>query len=395
MRQKSPLRPMHETMGTGRPKARIGGIGDVCATRGRETGRRALLTPLIVKPIHQSVMRRRAVDPISPWFVAAEELGEYIGIRFGQAAADPQNPQWIFLPHTGVDGIGGLADILRRRGAEVSPLAQIKHHSGVSWLSLLRSIPKYVSPRHKVEWASLSGIRRASTKTDPPTAVGWHVFDETATTQIRKVCRKAEITVNSFLLKHLTKAIRPFLKDQAATVPWMVPVNLRGGVSRERDIENHSSYVGVKVHSYDTVHDVHRAIYQALARGEHWANWFAYRSGLLLTAGMRRYMIAIERCMSQWNIGSFSNLGDWDPEKQITQLGCEGPWLFTPPVLRCQLVGAGCLTFQNRLSLTIQVHPELTIDSEVPKAWVHGWVKEIEIDLASVLALPASVTWAV
>ena len=87
--------------------------------------------------------------------------------------------------------------------------------------------------------------------------------------------------------------------------------------------------------------------------------------------------------MSQWNLGSFSNLGDWDPEKAISQSECEGTWLFAPPVLRCQLVGAGCVTFQNRLSLTIQAHPDLTNDSSVPEAWIQNWVKEIEMDVAS------------
>lgn len=338
-------------------------------------------------------MRKKASDPISPWFVAAEELNEFIGIRFGRVVDKDDEPEWTFLRHTDFDGIGGLAEILRQRGADISRLPQIKHYSAQSAMALVKAIPKYLSPRRRLEWGQLPGVRQPSTKSDPPRAVAWHVFDEGATTQIRRVCRKAGVTVNSFLLKHLTKAIRPFLKDQSSAVPWMVPVNLRGGVTRERDVENHSSYVGVTVQSYDTVYDVHRRVYQSLGTGEHWANWMSYRSGMFLTGGMKRFLIAIERCMSQWNLGSFSNLGDWDSEKKITQPGCEGPWLFSPPVLRCQLVGAGCVTFRNRLSLTIQAHPELTTNTEVPKAWVQGWVKEIEMDLASLLAEPVVVPW--
>ncbi len=52
----------------------------------------------------------------------------------------------------------------------------------------------------------------------------------------------------------------------------MIPVNLRGKVVRSRDTANFSSYVGVKVRSYETVPEVHRSIYAALASGEHWAN---------------------------------------------------------------------------------------------------------------------------
>jgi hypothetical protein len=99
---------------------------------------------------------------------------------------------------------------------------------------------------------------------------------------------------------------------------------------------------------------------------------------------MKVFLINHDLAMSQWNLGSFSNLGDWDPEKTITQHECKGGWLFAPPVLRCQMIGAGCVTFQNRLSLTIQAHADLTTSPEVTRTWVDNWVKEIEMDVASV-----------
>jgi hypothetical protein len=165
----------------------------------------------------------------------------------------------------------------------------------------------------------------------------------------------------------------------------MVPVNLRGKVVRNSDVENHSSYVGVKIESFESVRDVHQKIYSALASGEHWANWYGYKSGRFLSARLRRMLLSNELATSQWNIGAFSNLGDWDPEKKLAIRECEGTWLFCPPVLRCQQVGAGCLTFQNCLSLTIQVHPELTTSSEVPRVWMQNWIKEVELDLGGVV----------
>jgi NRPS condensation-like uncharacterized protein len=335
-------------------------------------------------------MSKKAFDFITSWFTAAEDLGEYIGIRFGQIAPGKSEPEWIFLRHAEFDGIGGLAEILRRNGASLGRLPQIKYPASPSIFPLLRMAPKFLQPRQRVKWLPLNGIPANNGSPQPPTAVAWHVFDESATTQIRRVCRKAGVTVNSFLLKHLTKGIRPFLEDQSSMVPWMIPVNLRGKVVRDRDTENYSSYVGVKVQSYETVYDIHRNIYAALGRKEHWANWYAYQIGRFMSKGMQKFLIKKELAMSQWNIGSFSNLGDWDPEKEITQTDCLGDWLFCPPVLRCQLVGAGCVTFQNRLSLMIQAHSELTTDSTVLKNWVQNWVKEIEFDLVGGLADPTS-----
>ena len=337
-------------------------------------------------------MSKKMTDAISSWFIAGEELGEYIGIRFGRLAPGEANPEWIFLRHTDFDGIGGLAEILRRRGAAVDRLPQIKYPLASSRLSLMRALPGYLGARRPVQWGPLGRGPAPGQAAQPPAAVAWHLFDESATTQVRRVCRKAGVTVNSFLLKHLTKAIRPFLADQSSVVPWMIPVNLRGKVDRGRDTANHTSYVAVRVKSYETVHDIHRNIYSALGRGEHWANWQVYQFGRFMTAGMRRAVVASERAFSQWNLGGFSNLGDWDPDKQITQPECLGGWLFCPPVLRCQVVGAGCVTFQNRLSLTVQTHPNLTNDPGVVTVWVQNWVKEIEIDLASVLE-PETAHW--
>jgi len=331
-------------------------------------------------------MSKKATDPIAEWFVAVQRLGDYIGIRSGRVPCGAKDPEWIFLPHTHVDGIGGVAEILRQRGAKLERLPQIKHPLSPSWSAVFRAIPKYLAPRHRVKWLPLEQGDGAADGAQPARAVGWHVFDEGPTTQIKRVCRKTGVTVNSFLLKHLTKAIRPYLEDQSSVVPWMVPINIRGKVDRGRDTDVHTSYVGVRVRSYETVQDIHRNIYAALNTGEHWANWRMYLLGRYTTAGIRDYIVAKELGTSQWNLGAFSNLGDWDPEKKITAPDCQGAWLFCPPVFKCQLVAAGCVTFQNRLSLTIQAHCSLTTNPAVTKTWIQNWVKEIEIDLDSMMS---------
>jgi hypothetical protein len=335
-------------------------------------------------------MSSQTKDAIRLWFTAAEDLNEYVGVRFGHIPPTGGDPVWTFLPHSEFDGIGGLAALLRQRGAVLPRLAQLKHPASSSPLALIRLLPDYLGPRRRLRWMLEDGQPQPSHRQQAPLALAWHVFGEHATMSIRRVCRKVSVTVNSFLLKHLTKAIRSSLQDQSAVVPWMIPVNLRGRVAREQDVQNHSSYVSVRLRSYDTVYDVHHCIYRALARGEHWANWHAYKLGGWITAGMRRFLIRVEHATAQWNVGGFSNLGDWDPERQITEPHCRGCWLFAPPVLRCQMLGVGCVTFQNRLSLLIQVHPELTTNPIVPRKWIEAWVKEIEMDIASVLAEPVS-----
>ncbi len=310
------------------------------------------------------VMPQDATDLISSWFLAAEELGEYIGIRFGWMPPGATEPQWTFLRHAEVDGIGGLAEILRSNGAALPRLPQIQHPAPPSLGACLRTWPKYLKPHRRVEWIPLEqGPKLEAGK--PPAAVAWHVFDENTTLQIRRVCRKSSVTVNSFLLRHLTKAIRPFLQDQSSIVPWMIPVNLRGRVSRDPDSSNHSSYVGVRIRSYETVHDVHRNIYASLASGEHWANWYAYQSKRFLTRGMQRALIRSGKCISQWNLGDFSNLGDWDPDKEIQNPRSQGTFLFCPPRAADADAGRRLRHFSIAHGpFCLQAHPELTTNSQ-------------------------------
>lgn len=326
------------------------------------------------------------------WFLSLQETGEFIGIRFGRIPPGQTEPEWIYLPHTDVDGIGGFAQMFRDKGVDWPLLPQIKHPSPPNRLAVLKNLPKFLIPRRRLTWRTTNDRAHSAAYTEAPPAAAWHAFDEETTKRIRQVARRESITVNSYLLKHLAKAIRGFLEDPSATIPWMVPVNLRGKINRSADIENHTSYVSVGVHPYDTVYDVHRKIYTALARGDHWSNWYSYDSSRILPAGARRYLIRIEKCMAEWNIGSFSNLGDWDAECKVTHPSLAGTWLFAPPVLRCQQLGCGCVTFQNRLALVIQAHPELTTDPAAPRAWMQAWIKEIQTDVSSVLSANVSPT---
>jgi hypothetical protein len=327
-------------------------------------------------------MNKKASDPIAPWFIALEALDEFIGMRFGRIAPGQSDPEWVFIRHADFDGIGAFSEIFRKRGATFDGLPQARHPAKPSLFSLFRLLKMYLQPKRRLKWKNLGPSMKVSGMPQPPLAVAWHAFNEVETVQIRCACNAARVTVNSFLLKNLTKAIRPYLEDQAAVVPWMIPVNLRGRVACERDTANHTSYAGVRVQPSDSVHDIHQNIYAAMEREEHCANWFAYELGRFTTHGMRKFLIAKELATTQWNLGAFSNLGVWDSEKKITQPECLGNWLVCPPVLRFQQVGAGCVTFQNQLGLTIQAHPELTTDLTVCKSWMINWVKEIEQDLA-------------
>ncbi|MCW1884743.1 hypothetical protein OKA04_08385 [Luteolibacter flavescens] len=304
-------------------------------------------------------------------------MGEFVGIRYGQIKPGSKEVEWHFLSHIEYDGIGAFAKLLRERGADIRDLPRITHHAPLSWGAFLRSVPELLAPRRRLKWQKLPSGDPLPKQTPTP-AVAWHVFDEDQTAKIRRSARNSQVTVNSLLLKYLDRTIRPYLEDPSQANPWMVPVNMRGKADQPEDTGNHSSYVGIRVLASEGARDVQNHIYESLAKGRHCANWKAFDATRFTSEKMKHHLIRTDRATSQWNLGSFSNLGVWDAEKQIDAPECQGDWLFAPPTLAIQMLGAGCVTFRGKLSLTLHVHPDLTTSPEVPAEWMRRWVREIE-----------------
>jgi len=328
-------------------------------------------------------MSSAGYDPIRPWFLAGESLGEFIGMRFARIPPGKSEPDWIYIRHCDYDGIGAIKKMFTERGGTVGELPQARHPAKPSFGSLFKLLKMRMQPRQRLKWKDLGKSRKMSSPPQPAPAAAWHVFSEAETLRMRKISNAAGVTVNSFLLEQLSVIIRPSLEEgSAAAIPWMIPVNLRGRVTSSGELANHTSYLSVTVHPTDSLREIHQSTQAAMDREEHCTNWFAYGLGKYLPHELKKFIIAKELGTSQWNLGAFSNLGAWDSEKKITSPDCVGDWLVAPPVLRFQQVGAGCITFQNRLSLLIQAHPELTIDAAVCRTWMQNWVKAIQMELA-------------
>ncbi len=323
------------------------------------------------------------------WFRAGEELGECIGIRYGHLAQGSDEPEWLYYPHTEFDGIGAWAEILRSRGVQLQNLPQIKYYPAYSFLvSAFKHWPKYLLPRRPLR---LKPQDRSGPKVgvgSPPRAIAWHVFDAGTSYRLRQDSRLIGLTVNTLLLCCLTKAVRPLFVDESVAVPWMIPVNMRGGVNQYRDTDNHTSYVALRIEPGVSSVEIHHRILLALSHGEHWGNWHAFKLGNCLTSLLRRAIVRRGMAMSQWNFGSFSNLGEWDADGLYQAPGVVGAWLFSPPALSTQLFAAGCVTFQGRLSITLQAHSDLTTSAETARGWVKSWASFVEQALAECAKLP-------
>ncbi len=310
-------------------------------------------------------------------------MGEFIGIRFGRVPQNTDSVKWEYRPHTEFDGIGGLVDILRKSGEQITELPKITHPASTNVIRTGLISCQPILPRKKLFW-SQDFIDRAAPDSKqcdadrPASCVAWHVFSEQETREIVRYARLIDVTVNTVLIRLLDKAIRPDLRAKTANIPWMIPVNLRGRVDPVADTGNCSSAVMIHTHPRYRFEHTHAHIYNKLQRGEHLSVWRLYGLTKNLPHKVKAELIDKDRAMPQWNIGSFSNLGVWDQEKRYED---RGDLIFMPPTLRCQWIGAGCVTYQRKLSLAIQLHPDIATKPAVAQTWMQRWVKEIAISL--------------
>lgn len=290
-----------------------------------------------------------------------------MGIRYGRIPSGSKEVEWQFVSHCECDGIGGFARVLRKSGVRLNSLPNTRNSNREIFGPLWR-----LWRRNKSECAD----RRDWTPNGPSgeNLVAWHLFSEDETKALREKCRSEKISVNSFLLKLLDQAIRPDIRKPEATIPWMIPVNLRGDINHADDTENHVSYIEARISANDSPTEIQNQIHSRLKRGEHRAFYLLLALGRFLSHRAKVNLITRDRTKPAGNIGAFSNLGVWDPDKTIETSDF---WLFCPPVVKGQLLGAGCVTFQGRLGLTIQSHSSLQNSPEIPKIWLNRILSSI------------------
>lgn len=315
-------------------------------------------------------------DWVAEGFAAMRDCGEDISIVYGQVnrAALRAQPDWVELPHDQFDGIGGLAHLLRQRGCRVDQLPELRGDR----LTLSRSLRGLaaISPALKLRtqaWRNFDATRVASFR-PVGQRVAWKLLTELQTRSIVAAAKAAGVTVNTLLLFHLDRAVAAQLVPESASRLWMVPVNLRGGLAqRHPESFLKMSFVPVDLRSRPSVGQLQQQIASLKQRNCHWGSWTALHLGKLIgAAGLRRELRSRDRKNNGWT-GIFSNLGVWS-------VAGGGHWVFAPAVSRVHPIGAGCVTLNGCMALTVQLHEALGGGLEAAydllTAWTEPYVHE-------------------
>jgi hypothetical protein len=306
-------------------------------------------------------------DWVAEVFAAMRDCGENISIVYGHlpAADEYGEPEWFELPHDQYDGMSGLAKLLRLRGCSVEQLPVLRNDR-FTWSRALRGLSA-VLPSVQIrqrQWRQFDPTRKVRFL-PVDERMAWELFTREQTRQIVAAAKMAGVTVNTYLLFHLD-AVCSYLSRPEVSRLWMVPVNLRGAVKRVNEDAPHMAFLGVAVTSDASLASLQSQISQLKQRAYHWGAWIILHAGMVLgTQGMRRDVHRREQKNHGWT-GIFSNLGVWD-------VSGSGHWIFGPAITRVHPLGAGCVTVNDRMALTIQLHDAFGVAMPTTRALLEDW----------------------
>ena len=307
-------------------------------------------------------------DWVGEVFSAMRDCGEDISIVYGQKTAPSPHaePRWFELPHDEFDGIGGLATLLRRQGYAVGALPVLwgdRFSFARALRGLYATLPTLRLRRR--QWRRFDGARPVR-RVSVTERLAWRLFTEEETKQIASAAKAAGVTVNTYLLFHLDAAVVSALAPPTSDRRWMIPVNLRGAVIRRVEAAPHMSFLAVDLDNGSSLSALQARISRLKDRGYHWGAWLALNAGRLIgREALRRDVRNKERNNHGWT-GIFSNLGVW-------QVPGSGPWIFCPAISRVYPIGAGCITLNGRMALTIQLHEAFGTDLRTSYNLLDEW----------------------
>ena len=329
------------------------------------------------------------------WFAAARACGSNLDIRFGHLSQKQKGVTWYHLPHEQFDGIGGLVHLLRQHAAD--PQRIMPPSTPYQCCGILRPLlkvyqwekqfiqkqlntradwsPGFVNKRDSILDTGQSTNRFLMPESAEHEGMAWVSCSIEQTRRLKHIAKQHGISMNTWLLATLDRAVRPFVQQPQHAIPWMIPVNMRGIECHGNDTANHVSSLTILIPANAQPQLTHLQIRAALARGEHRRNSLLLRWGGILSKAQKERFLENDYKRPHGSIGAFSNLGNWTlPSGSRASLGA--PWLFCPPVVRGQLLGAGAVTISGQLGLCIQGHPTLNQAQALGKAWMQRWIEE-------------------
>lgn len=207
---------------------------------------------------------------------------------------------------------------------------------------------------------------------------GWICWDETESDRIVAACAERGVSVNALLLWGLSRTVAPLVADDAETLPWIMPVDLRRRGLAESDETVATSGVMMDLGRADTPEDVHRQLMDKVAERTYLAYWWVTeRLPTMLPKAVLWPILKSKEQGGNRCMGGCTYLGDLDewvtadrPDREIETMTGFNLLSRQFPV---QSVG---VRWNGRLTFSLRLHPFIWAGDVSPL--VESWKQTVE-----------------
>jgi hypothetical protein len=323
---------------------------------------------------------KKQKDYISMWFDVRKEQGINDDMSAGLLNTETRKVTWHSFRHRDMDGLGGLAKLLRDYGypSRTLPVSSDKHKpSLIELFKLMFRAPKIEVPKSICWKNTYSNYKQLNPKNsnDAPIVSGF--FSEPDTDLIKSQAKSHKVALGVYLFWALNKAVADNLLDGEQEYHWFYPVNLRGALDFGDDTRNYSS--GINVHLSNNIPpvEIQKRIKTQLKSKSYWVLWWQANIGKLIgLSGVRwLYKVVSQR---QFYAGSFSFLGSW-PLKDAGNppMNRDEVWITCGIGTQNYPVSTGIMLWHNQLTLGLKLHPYICNNISLTEQCMSNWKRNL------------------
>lgn len=306
-------------------------------------------------------------------FEVSEALGEWMNCLYLKWN-EQGKMEYDFVHHTDSDGASAMTKILEREGSKVPTIPVQKKILRANFIEKLFLLKKFIklTKAVNIQWQK----ERRDCNGVPPCFFVIHFTCE-QTLQLEEAAKTQEISLNSLLLWSLDQSVSSHLLKEHSERKWVCPINMR--VDQSQRYGNHSASIiinSLSPYTKTSPHFFQEEVRNFLKNQMHW--------GSQIYSNMARYIgfkgtLHIAKKIKEIGTGVFSNMGHWPLEDTRCSAKSSGVAyrVFIPPATQVLPISAGAFTWQEKLTLSLQLHPSLAQDEQMAQKIAQNWVNQL------------------
>jgi len=283
-----------------------------------------------------------------------------------------------FIHHTQSDGVGGITKILEEEGHKVKAQPVTRPMPAMGLLKKFRLLKSFINLTNTVNqlWKS----ERLDIKGVPETFC-LNLLTSSQTEALQKRVEEKGVSLNTWLFFTLDQVCCEVLLQSGSERKWISPINIR--TEKIKKYGNHSASIIVNFLKKDfekhSPQLLHSNIKKYLKANLHWGS-FLYSNMARLIG--KRGTLKVAKRIKEVGTGVFSNLGIW-PDENITLDTKKRSYnrrAVLAPVTQVLPIAATAWQWQDRLSLSLQLHPSLNLSNDTNVIVMKKWSSLLGIE---------------